>query len=213
MAFRLRQRAKNKQTKGVLGDLLGPIERARDAARTPGEKGAKKRQVNGIIPDPIIDVRNAILNQLISYTTPTWFDQVETICDVKALSPHDSSGYFSIANTDSIKPIDKRARKVHSEYTKAAQTLDEEYYPDTPAGSKGPIETFILQHGPSATHPRAHEVAGFGVGAIGEFPAGCSELCNLAARVQAVSYMAYYDDKTPRKAFDAQRPQIRRFGG
>ena len=25
--------------------------------------------------------------------------------------------------------------------------------------------------------------------------------------------MAYYDDKTPREAFDAQRPQIRRFWG
>ena len=56
-----------------------------------------------------------------------------------------------IADTCSIKPIDKRAREVHSEYTRAAQTLDKEYYPDSPAGSKGPIETFILRHGPSAT--------------------------------------------------------------
>ena len=203
----------NKQTKGMLGNLLDPIERACDAARTPREKGAKKRQINGIIPDLILDVRNAIFNQLISYTTPTWFDQVETICDVKTLSPHDSSGYFSIADTDSVKPIDKRARKVHSEYTKAAQILDKEYYPDTPPGSMGPVETFILRHGPSATHPRAHEVTGFGVGAFGELSAECSELCNLVARVQAVSYMAYYDDKTPKEAFDAQRPQIRRFWG
>jgi hypothetical protein len=60
--------------------------------------------------------------------------KAETICDVKTLSPHDSSGYFSIADTDSIKPIDKLARKVHSEYAKAC---------DTPEGSKGPIETFI----------------------------------------------------------------------
>ena len=51
---------------------------------------------------------------------------------------------FSIADTDSIKPIGKRARKVHDKYTKAAQALDEEYYPDTPAGSKGQIETFII---------------------------------------------------------------------
>ena len=82
----------------------------------------------------------------------------------------------------------------------------EKNYPGTSAGSKGPIETSILRHGPSATHPRAHEVAGFGVGAFGVLSAGCSELCNLAARVQAVSYMAYYDDKTPKEAFDAQRP-------
>ena len=52
----------NKQTKGMLGNLLDSIERARDAARTPREKGAKKRQVNGITPDLIMDVRNAIFN-------------------------------------------------------------------------------------------------------------------------------------------------------
>ena len=40
----------------------------------------------------------------------------------------------------------------------AAQALDEEYYPDTPTGSKGPIETIIIRHGPSAAHPRAHEL-------------------------------------------------------
>ena len=78
---------------------------------------------------------------------------------------------FSIADTNSTKPIDKRAHKAHNEYTNAAQTLDEQYYPDTPAGSKGPIGTFILRHGPSATHPRAHAVSGFGDGAFGELPA------------------------------------------
>ena len=65
----------NKQTKGMLGNLLDPIERARDAAKTPEENCAKKRQINGIIPGIIIDVKNAILNQLISSTFPTWFDQ------------------------------------------------------------------------------------------------------------------------------------------
>ena len=29
---------------------LGPIKRARDAAGAPGEKGAKKKKINGIIP-------------------------------------------------------------------------------------------------------------------------------------------------------------------
>lgn len=35
----------NKQTKDgrMLGNLLDPIGRARDAARTPGDKGAKKK--------------------------------------------------------------------------------------------------------------------------------------------------------------------------
>ena len=47
------------------------------------------------------------------------------------------------------------------------------------------IETFILRHGPSATHPREREAAGFGVGAFDELSAECSELCNLVARVQA----------------------------
>ena len=83
--------------------------------------------------------------------------------------------------------MDESARKVQNEYTRAAQTLDEEYYPDTPAGSKGPIETAFLRHGPSSIHPRAHEFAGFGVGAFGELSVECSELCNPVARVQAVS--------------------------
>ena len=33
----------DKQTKGMLEKLLDPIERARDAAKTPGEKSSKKR--------------------------------------------------------------------------------------------------------------------------------------------------------------------------
>ena len=132
------------------------------------------------------------------------------MCDVKTLSPHGTSGYVSIADADSIKPIDKRARKVHDEYTKAAQALDEEYYPDTPTDSMGPIETFIMRHGPSAIHPRARE---FGVGAFGGLSGRCSEPCNLAARVQAASYVAYYGDKAPKEAFDAQRPRIRRLWG
>ena len=69
--------------------------------------------------------------------------------------------------------------------------LTGKYYPDTPTGSKGPIETFIMRHGLSATNPRAHDVAGFGVRAFGELSAGCSELQNLIARVQATSYVAY----------------------
>jgi SepF-like predicted cell division protein (DUF552 family) len=73
----------------------------------------------------IIDVRKAILNQLIPSTSSTWFGQVETICDIMALSTQGTSGYFPIADTDSIKPIDKRARKVHDECTMAAQALDE----------------------------------------------------------------------------------------
>ena len=76
----------NKQTKGMLRTLLGPIERAHDSAKTPGEKSAKKRQINGIIPDIITDVRNTVLNQLIPSTSLTWFDQFETICDVRTLS-------------------------------------------------------------------------------------------------------------------------------
>ena len=77
----------NKQTKGMLGNLFDPIERARDAANIPGGKSTKKRPINGIIPDIIIDVRNTILNQLIPSISPTWFDQIETICDVRTLSP------------------------------------------------------------------------------------------------------------------------------
>ena len=126
----------NKQAKGILGALLGPTERARDSAKTP-KSSPRKRQTNGIIPGIIIDVGNASLNRLIQSTSPTWFDQVGAICDNRALSPHATPWYFSIADTDSIKPIGKRARKVHGEYSKASQALDEGYYPDTPTGSNG----------------------------------------------------------------------------
>ena len=57
--------------------------------------------------------------------------------------------------------------------------------------------------------PRAHGVAGFGVFAFGELSTECPELCNFVARVQAASYVAYYGDKTPKEAIDAQRPRIR----
>ena len=36
---------KNRQTKGMLGDLLGLIGSAPDEAIAPGEKSAKKRQI------------------------------------------------------------------------------------------------------------------------------------------------------------------------
>ena len=65
-----------------------------------------------------------------------------------------------------IKPIDKRARKVHDENTTAAQAPDEGHYTGILAGSRGSIETTIMRHGPSATHPRAHEASGFGVGEL-----------------------------------------------
>jgi len=177
------------------GNLPGPIGRVRDFAKTPGEKSAKKRQVNGITPDIIIGVRNAMLNQLIPSTSPTWFDQAETICDVRTLSPHDTSGYFSIADTDSIKPIGKRARKVHDEYTKAARRpLTRKTTRALRQVPRDRSKPSLCDTGPVA-HPHAHEVAGFGVGAFGELSAGCSGLCNLAARVQAASYVAYYGDK------------------
>ena len=54
-----------KQTKGALGNLLDPIERARDSAKAPGEKSAKKREIKEITPGIIADVRKAILNLLI----------------------------------------------------------------------------------------------------------------------------------------------------
>ena len=55
----------SKQTKGILGNLLDPIERARDSARAPGEKPAKKRRTNGITPGVTADASYAIVNQLI----------------------------------------------------------------------------------------------------------------------------------------------------
>ena len=38
----------NKQAMGMLGNPLGPIERARDAAKTPEEKPANNRQIKDL---------------------------------------------------------------------------------------------------------------------------------------------------------------------
>ena len=64
---------------------------------------------------------------------------------------------------DSIEPVDKRARKVYDKYTKAAQALDEGHFPCTLAGPKELVETSILRHAPSTSHPRAHVAAGLDV--------------------------------------------------
>ena len=93
----------------------------------------------------VIKVGSAILYGLISSTSPARIGQVETNCDVMKLSPYDTSGYFSIADTDSIKPIDKHARKVHVDSTRAAQALDGEYNPGAISVSKWPIETFTFR--------------------------------------------------------------------
>ena len=93
-------------------------------------------------------------------------------------------------------------------HTRAAQALDEEYYPGTPTGHKGLIKIFILRIGPSASHPHAHEVAGFGVGAFGELSAECPELFKTTAWVQVAFYVAYHGDIPPKEALNAQRPRI-----
>ena len=119
----------------------------------------------------------------IQSTLLTWFGHVDTICDDRTLSPHDTTpGYFSIADTDSIKPINKRARKDQDEYTKAAQALGEEILPGHPGRFQEADLSPIMRHGPSLTHLRAHEVSNFCVDAFGELSARCSGLCNLAAR-------------------------------
>ena len=107
----------------------------------------------------------------------------------------------------------KRARKAHDEYTKVSQALDEKYYPGTPAGSKGPVETPTMRHGPSATHPRAHEVAGFGVGAFGELSAGCSKLCNLVSRVWWLTTWRIMATRHPRRPLTRSDREFGACGG
>ena len=65
-------------------NLLDPFEGSCDAAKTPGEKFAKKRKI----------VESSLAS--------AWFDQAGAICDARALPPHETPGYFSIADTDSI---------------------------------------------------------------------------------------------------------------
>ena len=50
-----------------------------------------------------------------------------------------------------------------------------------------------MRHGPSATHPLAHGVAGFGVGAFCELSAGCSELWSIGGGDGAVQCIVAQD--------------------
>ena len=77
-------------------------------------------------------------------------DGVETLADIKGLGIGESSDYVSFhAEQGQLKPIDRRAVKVHKEYCKAAKDLDSKYH-HTPDNEIGPVKSALLSFGPVA---------------------------------------------------------------
>ena len=139
-------------------------------------------------------------------------DGVETLADIKGLGIGESSGYVSFrAEQGQLKPIDRRAVKVHKEYCKAAKDLDSKYH-HTPDNEIGPVKSALLSFGPVAGK---HEgtVLGLGIGCFGELSAGFNDVCTFIARNRAVSYMDRYDDKSPKEALGMVRSRIRHVWG
>ena len=68
--------------------------------------------------------------------------------DIKGLGIGESSDYVSFrAEPGQLKPIDRRAVKVHEEYCKAAKELDSKYR-RTPDDEIGPVKYALLSFGP-----------------------------------------------------------------
>ena len=94
-----------------------------------------------------------------------------------------------------LKPIDRRAVKVHKEYCKAAKDLESKYH-HTPDNEIGPVKYALLSFRPVA-------------GCFGELSAGFNGVCTFIERNRAVSYLDRYDDKSPKEALGMFRSRIR----
>ena len=66
------------------------------------------------------------------------------LADIKGLGIGESSGCVSFrAEQGQLKPIDRRAVKVHKDYCKAAKDLDSKYH-HTPDNDIGPVKSALL---------------------------------------------------------------------
>jgi len=123
---------------------------------------------------------------------------IETLVDIKGLGIGESSDYVSFrAEQGQLKPIDRRAVKVHKEYCKAAKDLDSKYH-HTPDDEIGPVKSALLSFGPVAGKYEG-TVFGLRVGCFEELSAGFNGACTFIARNRAVSYMDRYDESRPRR--------------
>jgi len=70
-----------------------------------------------ILPDFVIDARGARFSELLQFTDSSRLDGVETLVDIKGLGIDESLDYVSFrAEQGQLKPIDRRAVKVHKAY-------------------------------------------------------------------------------------------------
>jgi len=194
-----------KSTAGIFTHVLQPL-----LGTATADKAFKL--INGILPDFAIDARGARFSELLQFTDSSRLDGVETLVDIKGLGIGESSDYVSFrAEQGQLKPIDRRAVKVHKEYCKAAKDLDSKYH-HTPDGEIGPVKSALLSFGPVAGKYEG-TVLGLGIGCFGELSAGFNDVCTFIARNRAVSYVDRYDDKSPKEALGMFRSRIRRVWG
>ena len=103
-----------KSTAGIFTHVLQPL-----LGTATADKAFKL--INGIFPDFVIDARGPRFSELLEIMDSSRLDGVETLADIKGLGIGESSGYVSFrAEQGQLKPIDRRAVKVHKEYCKAA---------------------------------------------------------------------------------------------
>ena len=123
-------------------------------------------------------------------------------------------GFSPGSKTQPKSKIGKRARKAHDELARVSQTLDEETYPDNPASSKGSIEKpQLYDTGPVPPPPALMELLALVLELAMNSRPGAPNCTISPFRFQAGSYVAYYGDKTPKEAHDAQRLRMRRLRG
>ena len=194
-----------KSTAGIFTHVLQPL-----LGTATADKAFKL--INSILPDFAIDARGARFSELLQFTDSSRLDGVETLVDIKGFGIGESSDYvYFRAEQGQLKPIDRRAVKVHKEYCKAAKDLDSKYH-HTPDGEIGPVKSALLSFGPVAGKYEG-TVLGLGIGCFGELSAGFNDVCTFIARNRAVSYVDRYDDKSPKEALGMFRSRIRRVWG
>ena len=124
----------------------------------------------------------------------------------------EKSGVSFRAEQGQLKPIGRRAVKVHKEHYKAAKDLDRKYH-HTPDDGIGPVKSAILPFGP-VTGKYEGTVLRLGIGCFGELPAGFNDVfTTFIARNRALFYVDRYDDKSPKEALSMLHSRARRVWG
>jgi len=111
----------------------------------------------------------------------------------------ESSDYVSFrAEQGQLKPIDRRAVKVHKEDCKAAKDLDSNYH-HTPVNENGPVKSALSSFGTVAGKYEAR-FSGSASAASESYLLDSMTSWTFIERNCAVSYVDRYDDKSPKEA-------------